>query len=181
MTAESVSPIRPLFTYCPYDATALTPVSDLEGTLRPTCRMCGFVDYRNPKPCVEALVEQDGRLLLGRRAIEPAKGMWDILGGFMQVGETVEEALQREVLEESGLEVRMTCFLGSHVGVYGRQNEPILVLCFAAESIGGALRPATDVAELRWFSPYELPGPRAFPHQRAVLEAGMRRTGWQPG
>jgi NADH pyrophosphatase NudC (nudix superfamily) len=167
--------VRPLFEFCPHDATKLRSLPDPEGTPRPTCPRCGFADYRNPKPCVEALVEQDGRLLLGRRGIEPSKGMWDILGGFMHAGESVEEALRREVHEESGLHVRMGRFLGSFPGSYGGLQEAIIVLCFTARPEGGSLTPATDVAELCWFAPEDLPRDMAFPHQRGVI--GLWRSG----
>lgn len=174
MFAEA-NEIRPLFVYCPYDATPLAAAPDPEGTPRPTCPKCGFADYRNPKPCVEAIVHHDLRLLLGRRAIEPSKGMWDILGGFMNVGETVEKALRREVVEECGLEVSIERYLGSHIGVYGRLREPIIVLCFSAVPTGGVLRAGTDISELRWFPLAELPPTMAFPHQRERL-ADFRQT-----
>ncbi len=174
MTDEfNVSNPRP-HRYCPHDAFTLVLRPDLEGTPRPSCLHCGYVDYANPKPCVEALVEQGGRLLLGQRGIEPSKGMWDILGGFMHAGETVEEALCREIREESGLTVRPDRFLGSFPATYGKLVEPIIILCFTAIPLDGTLQAGTDIAELRWFDRNELPHEMAFPHQRRVIEEWLK-------
>ena len=140
-----------------------------DGRGLPTCGRCGFVNYGNPKPCVAVLIIQQGRLLLARRGVEPAKGMWDIPGGFIDGGETAEEAASREMLEETGLEVRVTQYLGSLSDTYGAQAEPTLNLCFLAEPSRGLLTPQSDVAELRWFLPAELPSTMAFDHQYQVL------------
>jgi ADP-ribose pyrophosphatase YjhB (NUDIX family) len=116
------------------------------------------------------LVEEQGRILLGRRAVEPGKGLWDILGGFIDAGETAEEAARREILEESGLQVRIDRYLGSFPDVYGPRRLPTLNLGFVAVPTGGTLRAATDIGELRWFAGDELPGVWAFPHQVKMIE-----------
>ena len=68
------------------------------------CHACGFTYYTNPRAATVAVIVNDqGELLVGRRAKEPAKGTLDLVGGFMDLDETVEEGLCREILEESGL------------------------------------------------------------------------------
>src|SRR6266849_8161058 len=99
------------YQYCPYDGTRLD-AGDACGS-RPRCARCGFVDYQNPRPCVTILILEERRVLLARRAVEPAKGMWDIPGGFIETGESAEEAVVREALEETVLHVRVTAYLGS--------------------------------------------------------------------
>lgn len=158
------------FTHCPYDGRPLTPCPDGEGRLRPTCG-CGFIDYANPKPCVAVVVEDQGRILLGKRAHEPSRGLWDILGGFIDAGETAEEAVVREIREESGLEVRITRYLGSFLDDYGPRRLPTLNLAYAATPCGGAAGAASDIAELCWFAVEELPTVWAFPHQPRVIAA----------
>lgn len=70
------------------------------------CRACGFTYYTNPRGATVAVIVNDqGELLVGRRAKEPARGTLDLVGGFLDLDETVEEGLCREILEESGLEV----------------------------------------------------------------------------
>src|SRR5262249_44138128 len=140
------------FACCPYDGTRLDGRRDAEGRSLRVCRACGFIDYGNPKPCVAVLVEEAGRVLLGRRAVEPAKGAWDILGGFIDAGESAEEAVHRELREETGLQVRITRYLGSFADTYGPRGVPTLNLGFVAVPVAGMMRPASDVAELCWLT-----------------------------
>src|SRR4051794_4274090 len=77
-----------------------------------TCERCGASHYANPKPCGGALVTRDGRLLLIRRATEPYRGSWDIPGGFCEPREHPAAAAEREVREETGLEVRVADLVG---------------------------------------------------------------------
>ncbi len=69
------------------------------------CNRCDFVDYVNPKIVAGAVVTQDGRILLCKRAIEPRKGFWTLPAGFMEEGESVEEAARREAREEASAEI----------------------------------------------------------------------------
>jgi NADH pyrophosphatase NudC (nudix superfamily) len=168
-----------LFDFCPYDGNRLVSGPDGEGVARPGCPSCGFIDYANPKPCVAVVVEQEGRVLLGRRAFDPAKGLWDILGGFIDANETAEEAVRREILEETGLRVTIKRYLGSFPDTYGPRGLPVLNLAFVAVAEGGTTQAASDVAELRWFAEEDLPEVWAFPHQVKVIEAwrGTRKEG----
>lgn len=165
---------RAPYHFCPYDGEALESKL-LDGTARGVCRLCGFVDYQNPKPAVAALIVGDGKILLARRAVEPASGKWDIVGGFIEAGESAEDAVVREVLEETTLRVRVTDFLGSVPDVYGDRIEPTLNLCFIAEIVEGAAHPGSDVDLLRWFAPDALPTSMAFEHQYRILELVRKR------
>jgi ADP-ribose pyrophosphatase YjhB (NUDIX family) len=77
------------------------------------CEACGFRYYQNPAAAVVAVVEHQGRLVLGRRAREPQRGCWGMPGGFVDEHETLEEATRRETREETGLEVEVFGYLGS--------------------------------------------------------------------
>lgn len=68
---------------------------------RRVCSDCGFVDYVNPKIVAGAVVTKDDKILLCKRAIEPRKGYWTLPAGFMEEGESVEEAARREAHEEA--------------------------------------------------------------------------------
>jgi 8-oxo-dGTP diphosphatase len=127
------------------------------------CPACEFVAYANPKPTASALVvDPSGRLLLARRAVEPFKGCWDTPGGFIEEGEHPLDALRRELLEETGLEIEPGEFHGVWLDVYGDapDAQSTLNLFWEARVVSGAMRAADDVAELRWFDPDDLP-PRA--------------------
>ena len=73
---------------------------------RHVCSACGKIHYQNPKLVAGCVVESsDGRLLLCRRAIEPRLGFWTVPAGFMELGETSEDAARRETLEEAAAEL----------------------------------------------------------------------------
>src|SRR4029453_14550746 len=93
---------------CPRCTTDLDIV---EG--RATCPECGLVVYANPAPTVSPLLLDDvGRILLARRAADPGRGLWDILGGFADEGEFPLETLKRELREERGVEIEPLEFAG---------------------------------------------------------------------
>jgi len=69
------------------------------------CPACGSSYWANSAPAVQGLLVRNGRVLIGRRKIEPRKGCWDLPGGFLEEGEPPLEGLRREFLEETGLEV----------------------------------------------------------------------------
>jgi ADP-ribose pyrophosphatase YjhB (NUDIX family) len=128
---------------------------------RATCAACGSTYYANSSPCVSALLQDDaGRLLLARRAVEPFRGMWDAIGGFLDEGEHPLDGLRREVLEETGLAVAPLRFLGAWMDVYGDAPDAAatLNLYWTARAANGEPVADDDVAELRWFAPDELPG-----------------------
>jgi 8-oxo-dGTP diphosphatase len=96
------------FRNCPDCCAKLDAVDgDAERLVPQTCAACGAVHLRNAKPCAGALVGRDGQVLLGRRAVEPGLGSWDIPGGFLNPWEHPSEAAVREVREETGLQVRL--------------------------------------------------------------------------
>lgn len=72
---------------------------------RDVCSTCGFVNYVNPKIVTGAIVRENGKLLLCRRAIEPRTGFWTLPAGFMELGETAEQAAMREAQEEANAEI----------------------------------------------------------------------------
>jgi 8-oxo-dGTP diphosphatase len=130
---------------------------DREGaTVR--CPACGLAVYAKPAPAVCALVlDGHGGVLLGRRAREPEAGKWDIPGGFMDEFEQPLDTLRRELFEETGLEVEPLEFVGAVSDRYGEGGNATLNLAWTAQVVAGELRPADDVAELRWFAPDDLP------------------------
>jgi len=157
------------YNYCPYDGSELECSQTIHDGL-PFCRDCGFVNFQNPRPCVAVLIfNQEGKVLLARRGVEPAKGEWDLPGGFIEPFECAEDSVVREILEETTQQVRVIAYLGSVPDTYGERGVPTLNLCFIAEVVHGEPRARSDVAELTWFSRSELPGRMAFAHQQQML------------
>ena len=122
------------------------------------CTACGEPYYHGAKPCAAVIVLDDaGAVLLGRRAIEPARGLWDLPGGFCGADETPEDCAVRELREETGCAIELTGFLGHLIDVYGADGDHTLNVVFTARIVAGDPAPADDVAELRWFPRDALP------------------------
>lgn len=124
------------------------------------CDACGFVVYANPKPTATAVcVDDEGRVLLTRRAIAPRLGSWDLPGGFVEEHEHPLDALRRELREETGYEIEPAELLGIWMDEYGSDStaHTTLNMFWIARVRGGTPEAADDVSELRWFAPDELP------------------------
>jgi ADP-ribose pyrophosphatase YjhB (NUDIX family) len=148
---------------------------------RVECAACGFVAYGSSEPTAGAVcVDERGRILLVRRAIEPYKGLWDLPGGFIEEGEHPLDGARRELREETGLEIEPLEFLGIWIDRYGGDSTAAatLNLYWSARVAGGEPMAADDVAELGWFDPDELPPPDelAFENVPQVLSAWRLRN-----
>ena len=111
---------------------------------------------------VYALIFDDKRVLLAhRRDID----WWNLPGGGMEIGETVEEAMCREVLEETGLEVQVERL----VGVYSKPQKQEVVLTFRCRVTGGELQATTESRACRYFPPDALPH-NTLPKHRERIE-----------
>jgi len=121
------------------------------------CRACEFVHYAHSAVTASALPEEGGRVLLARRAREPFRGSWDVVGGFVGEGEHPLDGLRREVREETGLEFDVARLLGIWMGDYDGRST--LNLFWTGRLGAGEPQPADDVDELRWFAPDALPRP----------------------
>ena len=101
---------------------------------RLVCVRCGFVFYLDPKVAVGTIIrDDDGRIVLVRRAIEPGYGKWVYPGGYVDRGELVKDAAVREAREEAGLQVR----LDRLINVYSYPGRAPVVIVYAASILGG--------------------------------------------
>jgi len=139
---------------------------------RAHCRSCDSHYYANSAPAVEGLLERDGKVLLSKRGIDPRRGFWDLPGGFLEEGEPPLAGLAREFLEETGLDVRVRDWLGTHLEPYDHYY--VLGMTWVVEADGEPVA-ADDAEELRFFAPDELPAEMAFPHQDEVLRVWAAR------
>lgn len=96
-------------------------------------------------------------MLLGKRARDPFKGSYDIIGGFMEAGEHPEDAAVREAKEETGLDIKITSLLGTYVDRYGEGGDHTLNLHYIGEVVGGEMQAMDDVASLEWVPIGEVP------------------------
>lgn len=116
---------------------------------------------QHPLPSCHALIRKGDQLLLVQRAKPPFQGHWSLPGGGVELGETIEEALVREVKEETGLDVTVSQFLGYRNAIdrddTGRVRLHYVVLYLEAQVAGGVLTPADDAADARWVSVADIP------------------------
>jgi ADP-ribose pyrophosphatase YjhB (NUDIX family) len=127
--------------------------ADVEFPRRITCPHCGYDAYYNPKPVAGAIpVDGDGRVILLRRGFDPGRGLWTFPGGFVDLGESVEEAARREAAEE----LAMTIQVEGLVGVYSRAEDRVVLIVYRARAVD---RPRTspEAVEVHAFAVDELP------------------------
>jgi 8-oxo-dGTP diphosphatase len=111
---------------------------------------------RSVVPCVGAVVtDEQGRLLMIQRGHDPGAGLWSIPGGRIEPGETDVQALVREMLEETNLQVKVGKLVGS-VQRQGPGDMVIDIRDYAATVTGGTLRAGDDAADARWVTAAEL-------------------------
>jgi mutator protein MutT len=108
---------------------------------------------KRPVPSVAAIIVEDGRILLIRRGKEPSMGKWSIPGGRMEWGETLIDAVKREVREETGLEIETESVAGIYDLIIPDGNEikyHYVIIDYFAKKIGGELSANDDASEARW-------------------------------
>jgi len=131
------------------------------------CTGCGTVHYQNPKMVAGAIVLAEEKILFCKRAIDPRRGSWTLPAGYMENGETVEEAARREVWEEAGARL-------SDVRPYALLNLTIvdqLYFMFLARLEGGRYFAGAESLEVKLVEPTEIPWLElSFPVIRKVLE-----------
>ena len=139
---------------------------------RLVCEECGFVFYQGPKLVAGAIFELDGGIVLIQRDIEPGYGKWTFPGGFVERGERAESAAEREVLEETGLEIEVNDI----VGLYTYEGEVPAIAVFAAGVTGGEPTPLDETMDVRSFPRDGLPWTEmAFPSTEHALKDYLRR------
>lgn len=151
----------PPFRFCPWCTGALRPDDRAQ-----RCEDCGAVLHRDPKVGVGVVVRDDqGRLLLVRRGIEPGLGLWCLPAGYVDADEDPREAAARECLEEAGLVVTV----GDLVDVYpSAGGGASFFLAFRATVQSGTPVAGDDATEVGWFAVDDLP-PLAFESTRAAV------------
>ena len=126
---------------------------------------------------VGAVVLDGQRVLLVRRDQPPAKGIWSVPGGLVELGETAQAAIRREVCEECGVDIDVGPVLGLFQPVQrdedGRIRYHYIVIDFVAYYRGGQLRSGDDAAEARWVLPAELETYDLLPATREMIDMAL--------
>jgi ADP-ribose pyrophosphatase YjhB (NUDIX family) len=117
------------------------------------CEGCGYRAIWSPEPVAAAIPrDEDGRIWLLRRTLHEGAGRWTFPGGYVELGESVEDAARRETCEELEMDIE----LGELVGVYSRRRERTVLVVFHARALGTPSETA-EASEVRAFAPSDLP------------------------
>jgi len=120
---------------------------------RLVCQACSFIFYQDPKVVAGTLFTLNGGIVLLKRGVEPALGKWVFPGGYVDRGESVQDAAVRETKEECLLDVK----LGPLLNVYSYPRSPNVIVVYTAEVIGGTLTAADESTDAAVFAPREVP------------------------
>lgn len=135
---------------CGHSVSRRSPAGD--GRERDVCDQCGEIHYQNPKIVVGCVPEQEGKILLCQRAIEPRRGFWTVPAGFMELGETIAEGAARETREEALAEVKIGRLFASVDVIEAGQ-----VHLFFAATLLGSFGVGEETLEVGLFSPEDIP------------------------
>lgn len=139
---------------------------------RLVCVSCAFIQYLNPRVASGVILRQNSKLVLLRRAIEPAYGKWVFPGGFVDQGETLEHAAIREAEEEAGVEVSIDAL----VGAYSYQGTPVVIIVYSGTIVGGTPQALDESIDMALFDRDEIPwDDLAFPSTSDALRHYLQR------
>lgn len=127
---------------------------------------------RFPILTVDAIIKDQRGILLTKRAVPPCKGRWCLPGGKVECGERVGDAVKREVLEETGLKVKIKKFVGIFDDPKRDPRGHVISLCFLASIAGGKITISDEVLDVRFFR--KIPRQLGFDHKKMLARAGVR-------
>ncbi len=122
-----------------------------------------------PKLMVDVVIPSERGVVLIRRSTEPFAGQWALPGGFVELGETVEEAAAREAAEETGLAVEVACLIGVYSDPERDPRGHNVSVAFLVRVLSGELAAATDASEVSVLNPSSVE--LAFDHRRIIDDA----------
>lgn len=148
-------------------ARVVRKIPEGDDRVRHVCESCSTVHYSNPKIVAGCIPEWNGRLLLCRRAIEPRYGLWTLPAGFMENGESTEQAAIRETWEEACARVNDLLLYG----VFSIPHISQVYMMFRAKLESADFAAGRESLEVRLFEKHEIPWDElAFPVVRLTLE-----------
>jgi ADP-ribose pyrophosphatase YjhB (NUDIX family) len=157
------------YRFCPRCGAGLEEKT-IDGRRRLQCPgiSCDYIYYHNPTPAAGAIVIQDGRILLVKRAFPPKAGWWCLPAGFMEWSEHPTQTAVRELKEETGLDIKLESLFEVYSGNDDPRTNAVLIL-YLASVTGGQAKPADDAEEIRFFDFENLPKSIAFKSHRQAL------------
>ncbi len=148
-----------IYKYCPICKERLS----LSGNSILICSSCNHKIYNSPSPTVAVIIfNEQNQVLLGKRANDPDKGMWGTIGGFVDSGETFQQAALREVFEETSIKLSLNKlkYFSSYTGTYLFEGIKYNLVSNAFTyflNFQPQLEPSDDITELKWFGKDKIP------------------------
>lgn len=134
---------------------------------------------QRPFLAVSAAILRGGKVLIVRRARKPALGVYTLPGGVVEAGETLEDAVRREVREETALDIAPVTLAGHREVVIrdaqGRTERHFVILCFAARWLSGEPQLNDELDEARWIDPADLAGLKTTEGLAEIVAAAAAR------
>jgi ADP-ribose pyrophosphatase YjhB (NUDIX family) len=132
-----------------------------------------------PFLAVSAAIVRDGKILVVRRARPPANGLYTLPGGVVEAGETLEEAVAREVLEETSLTIAPVALAGFREAIARDRDDRVerhfVILCFASRWLSGEPILNEELSEARWLDPAEISDLATTPGLADIVAAAFER------
>lgn len=161
------------YQFCPQCKRPLTHTTEGD----PHCDHCDITIYNNVAAASCVFPVRGDEVLLARRAREPYKGQYDLVGGFMKAGETPEQAAVRESKEETGQPVKLTQLLGIYPDQYG-DGTHVIGIIYIGEIADGPEHASDDVAKLEWVKINDLPPAALASGFSSVVQALQDLQAW---
>lgn len=158
------------YRFCPFCKSKLARKKDGSRT-RFSCQKCGWVHYTNPLPSVAAFVYNNNEILLIKRGVIPGKGKWALPSGFIELNELPQQAVLRELEEETNI-------IGEINGLIGVYTEPtrvygnVLLIGYDIKPIGGKLKHGSDTISAKFFPVTKIPS-ITFHSHNAIIKDGL--------
>ena len=134
---------------------------------------------QRPFLAVSAAILRGGKVLIVRRARKPALGVYTLPGGVVEAGETLEDAIRREVREETTLEIEPVTLAGHREVIVrdaqGRTERHFVIMCFASRWLSGEPHLNEELDEARWIDPAELSGLKTTEGLAEIVAAAAAR------
>lgn len=126
--------------------------------------------YLDPKVVGVGILEQENKILLVKRGIEPGYGLWSMPSGYINMFEKVEDAIERELFEECGIIVKADWISG----VYSKSDSPIILLVWNLKYVSGNIKPLDETLDVGFFEINNLPN-LAFEHDVEIISEWINK------
>ena len=158
-----------IFKFCPICKYSLRKAR-MDGRKRLVCQKCGWIHYENPLPVAVCVAkDRKNRILIARRNLKPCINKWALPGGFIELGETSEDACLRELQEETGLKGKIKRLIGVYIQK-SRHYRSILVIGYEVNVSKSTLSLNNELKEAKFFAKETLPSIPFLSHREMIKD-----------